>query len=71
MSPRLGLLNACQASKDAEGTIKAAEALLAVDLNHLSALYAVAWGSFQAKNFRRPIPPIAKSSRSTRRTPTR
>ncbi|MCF7674915.1 MAG: tetratricopeptide repeat protein [Akkermansiaceae bacterium] len=51
VSPRLGLLNIADAKSDVAGALKAGELVLAVEPTNYRALYAVAWGSFQAKKY--------------------
>lgn len=51
LSPRLGLLNVASAKGDVAESMKAGELVLALDKTNLRALYAVAWGAFQAKNY--------------------
>ncbi|MCU0779829.1 MAG: hypothetical protein MUF04_01860 [Akkermansiaceae bacterium] len=51
LSPRLGLLNVAADKGDVAEAMKAGELVLAVDKTNLRALYAVAWGAFQAKNY--------------------
>lgn len=51
VSPRLGLLNIAAEKGDAMEAMKAGELVLAADKCNLRALYAVAWGAFQAKTY--------------------
>ena len=53
VSPLLGLLNIAQAKNDTAGAAKAAEAVLRVEPTNYRALMALAWGAFQAKEYRR------------------
>jgi tetratricopeptide (TPR) repeat protein len=53
LSPRLGLLNIATDKGDPVEAVKAGELVLAVDKCNLRALYAVAWGAFQAKAYAR------------------
>lgn len=51
VSPRLGLLNIADAKSDPAAALKAGELVLAVEPTNYRALYAVAWGAFQAKSY--------------------
>jgi len=53
LSPRFGLLNIARDKSDVPGSLKAGELVLAVEPTNCRALYAVAWGSFQAKSYPR------------------
>lgn len=53
LSARLGLLNTAQAKGDGAAAIIAAESVLKVEPTNYRALMAVAWGSFQSKDYRR------------------
>lgn len=51
LAPRLGLLNVATDKSNTTEAMKAGEQVLAVDKSNLRALYAVAWGAFQAKDY--------------------
>ena len=53
VSPLLGLLNIAQAQNDTAAAAKAAEVVLRVEPTNYRALMALAWGAFQAKDYRK------------------
>lgn len=53
MSPRLGMLNVAQEKGDLAGIVRAGEAVLALEPTNYKALMAVAYASFQAKDYSR------------------
>lgn len=53
LNPRLGLLNCAQAQSNVAAAATAAEAVIKIEPTNYRALMAVAWGAFQAKDYRR------------------
>lgn len=53
VSPRIGLLNIATDKGDTAAAMKAGEFVLSVDKTNIRALYALAWGAFQAKSYSR------------------
>ena len=53
LSPRLGMLSVAQANGDGTAASAAAEAVLKIEPTNYRALMAVAWGAFQAKDYKR------------------
>jgi tetratricopeptide (TPR) repeat protein len=51
LSPRLGMLTVAQDKGDLPATVKAGELVLSLEPSNYRALMAVAWGSFQAKDY--------------------